>query len=208
MKKTIFYLIFVCLFTCAGWASYTYEIYNYDINTKTLHNSESILFDQQGGMHMVTLQDESFADILGTSDLVEGSGGIWEIQFGYISNVTMSGGQLHELNINNDATAFLSGGLIQQIWSGQMASESVWDEDTQMWLEVATPHITIECLDHAYDTNTNLLTGHWLDDGLSFSILLIDVENYSPAIDNIQFVPEPATLALVSLGGLLIRRKS
>ncbi|MCI0499275.1 MAG: PEP-CTERM sorting domain-containing protein, partial [Planctomycetales bacterium] len=67
-------------------------------------------------------------------------------------------------------------------------------------------HITIECLDHFYDTNTKLLTGHWLDTA-AFSIQLIDVQGYSSAIQNIQFVPEPATLTLLCFGGFLLRRK-
>jgi hypothetical protein len=204
MKRIILYILFVCLFVSGGLASYTYEVYNYDINSKTLYNSESILFDQEGGMLTVNLRDESSADILGTSDLVEGSGGIWEVRLGYTSSFYMIGGQVHEINIGNDATAFLSGGLIQQIWSGQSAWKQEGDPPGPVW----NPHITIECLDHFYNTTTNMLTGHWLDDGTSFSIYLIDVENYSPAIENIQFVPEPATLLLLGFGGLLLRRRS
>ena len=51
-----------------------------------------------------------------------------------------------------------------------------------------------------------MLTGKWLD-GLDFSIQLIDVAGYTPTINNITFIPEPASLVLIGLGGLLIRRR-
>jgi hypothetical protein len=91
--------------------------------------------------------------------------------------------------------------LIYQIWSQQYA----WKNNvngTPTW----NPHITIACLDYLHNPSTNLLTGHWLD-GTAFSIHLIDVQGYSPAIQNIQFIPEPTTMALFALGGLLLRRK-
>ena len=62
---------------------------------------------------MVTLENESSADILGTSDPVEGSGGIWEIRLGYTSSLYMAGGQVNEITIGNgNATARLTGGLM------------------------------------------------------------------------------------------------
>ena len=103
--------------------------------------------------------------------------------------------------MNIDATALLSGGLIETLWSYQIA----WEDDGSGGL-INTPHITIDCLDWSHDTSTNILTGHWLD-GTSFNIKLYDVTGYSPAIDNIQFIPEPVTVLLMGIGGLLIRKK-
>lgn len=204
MKKNrlLVYCLFVCLMNYSIYASYTYEVYTYGGN-ETLYSEETILVDLQGGMDGLTLYNNSSADIRGTSTLGQGTGGIWTIQLAGNSYLDMSDGQVHEIAIANDATAFLSGGLIQQIWSSQNA----WAYDNgDPPVLVPDPHITIECLDHIHNPSSNMLTGHWLDH-TAFSIQLIDVLGYSPAIENIQFVPEPTTLALLSLGGLFLRRK-
>lgn len=156
-----------------------------------------------GGFDNLILHGDSFATIDGTSGLLEGSGGIWYLDLSNDSNLNMSGGQVHEIAIINNATAYLSGGLIQQIWSQQIAWRQAGNPPVPVW----NPHITIECLDHFYNTNTKLLTGHWLDDGTAFSIQLIDVQGYSPAIQNIQFIPEPVSLFLLGLGGLFLRQR-
>lgn len=204
MKKNwlFVYCLFVSLMNYTIYASYTYEVYSYGGN-KTLYGETSILVDLQGGMDGLTLYDNSTADIRGTSTLGQGSGGIWTVQIAGSSYLDMSDGQVHEIAIANDATAFLSGGLIQRIWSSQNA----WTYDnSDPPVLVPNPHITIECIDHFHNLSTNILTGHWLDN-TEFSIQLINVQGYSPAIENIQFVPEPTTLLFLSLGGLLLRRK-
>lgn len=194
MKKATIYILFTCLLAPTSFAAY-YEITT-DIYTPglTLQTGDSLYMTDGGLGDLNMFGENATATIEGTSDLEQFSGGIWNIELSY-GHLDMSGGQVHMLDTGGDATAYLSGGLIQQIWSGQHVTAS------------SGPHITIECLDHSYDPDTNLLTGHWLDDGTAFSIYLIELPNYTPAINNIQFVPEPATLSLLGLGGLFLRRK-
>jgi hypothetical protein len=203
MEKAILYILFIGLFVSAGFASYTYEVYTYS-SSKILYNEETILVDLQGGMGGLTLFNDSSATIKGTSLLSEGFGGIWYLDLADRSNLTMTGGQIHELNPHTDATILLAGGIIQRIKSSQNAWK--WEYPPDPPVLVPNPHITIECLDHFHNGSTNVLTGHWLD-STPFIIQLIDVQGYSPAIENIQFIPEPASLALLALGSLLIHKK-
>ena len=112
---------------------------------------------------------------------------------------------MHTLDLGGDATVLLSGGLIEQLTSKQNAWK--WDYDVDPPAKVPNPHITII---YSGDLPTldenNILTGLWAD-GSAFSIQLIDVDGYSPVIDDIHFIPEPKALALFGLGSLLLRRK-
>lgn len=204
MKKIALCIMSSYLFVGISLA-YTYEIYEYS-PSDILYNDESIIFYDEGGMYELTLFDSSSATINGTSDLIEGSGGIWLVSMSSDSSLEMSDGQIHELAIHNYATAYLSGGLIQQIWSSQNA----WTYAGDPPVLVPNPHITIVYSGDLpdWDAGTNILTGLW-GSGDPFSIQLIDVSGYDPAIENIQFelIPEPATIVLLGLGGLLIRKR-
>lgn len=195
-------LLMVSGFSVTGFADYTYTITEYQ-QLPLLYDTQSMLITGQGGGGYTALFGKSSLTIESTSPLSQGSGGIWEIDLiGDNSRLEQLGGQVHTIDIGNNATAFLSGGLIQQIWSSQNAWIYAGDPPSF----VPNPHITIKCLDHFYDTNTKLLTGHWLDN-TAFSIHLIDVQGYSPAIENIQFIPEPATLSLLGIGAFLAGRR-
>jgi hypothetical protein len=194
MKKTIPYILFICLFVYPTYATY-YEITT-DIYTpgQTLQTGDS-LYMTDGGFGSLTLRSNSAAAIEGTSVLQQFSGGIWYLNLFDGSALDFSGGGVHMLSLNNNATAKLSSGLIEAIYSYQI---------------VTNPHITLY---YSGDLPTvqkiggfDYLIGSW-GDGSDFNIYLHNT-GYN-TYGNFEFIliPEPATLLLLGLGGLLLRRK-
>jgi hypothetical protein len=202
MRSLYCSILFVCV-VAPALATYTYVIDEYG-PVPDLYGTETLLMIDEGGDHMLNLWDYSSATILGTSPLEEFVGGIWFLGLAGYSTLDFSGGEVHELDMNSYATAILSGGLIEEIWSYQFAW--IIQGEPSEW--VPNPHITMVCdVDSVFhDTGTNILNGDWLD-GSSFSIQLVDIDGYSPAIENIIFIPEPATLTLLALGAVLVRKK-
>ena len=110
------------------------------------------------------------------------------------------------LNIGNNATAKLSGGKIVEIYSNQSAWKLAGDPPVSVW----NPHITIVYSGAlpVLNLTSHVLTGLW-GNGTNFSIYLPNITGYSPAIDNIKFtiIPEPASLILLAVVGLLVRKR-
>jgi hypothetical protein len=186
------------LVSACGWARAGYDfVIDGGYGVPDLHGYQTLLMTGggSGGLYMT---DHSSARIEGTSPLEEGAGGIWNLDLGGESHLDFLGGEVRSMDFATYATAVLSGGRIDQIRSRQNAWKYVDGPPVHL---VPNPHITIVCdLDSVvHNPQTNILTGTWLD-GMAFSIQLIDVEGYSPAIENIQFIPEPSTLLLMALG--------
>ena len=146
-------------------------------------------------MYGLTLTVDSTATIKGTSILEQFNGGVWEINLTNESSLTMSDGQVHQISIGNgDATATLTGGLIEAIYSYQ---------------SVNNPHITLY---YSGDLPTvqasggfDYLVGAW-GDGTDFSIYLHNTGYDTYGNFDFVLVPEPTTLILFGLGGLWLRK--
>jgi hypothetical protein len=205
--KTITILILV---TCsaAAFAGYDYTITDGYFGSKTVKGHESLLMTGGGGA-ILTTEDYSIVDIQNTAPLQELTGGIWNVDLTDWSRLNMAGGGIKWLGMGNESTAVLSGGRIDNIESWQTVSVIGRDPVTQEF--IFNRHIEMFVKNYTYNTLTKILKGTWGDDSL-FRIQLIDRTQYgySPAIENIQFtiVPEPVSLLLLALGGMMIRRRS
>ena len=201
MKLSILIISILLCCVVSVNAEYTYVVID-GYESLTLNDHETLLMTGGGGYHL-SLFDYSHATIQGTSPLIEFTGGIWELGIGGYTQLDFSGGEVHEFNIHSAGRAAFSGGRIDEIRSYQIAWK--WDGDPLEW--VPDQHIEIVCHDDWFhDTGTNILTGTWFDDS-TFDIQLVDVDGYDPVIENIFFTPEPATLLLITVGGLLLRRR-
>ncbi len=201
MKRLIPCLLVVaCVSISMGAFDHTISS-SYEYGVFELDNSESLLVTGAGANH-IDAKGSSYTEVQNTAPLQLNVGGIYTLDLSGTSSLSYYGGETSALHLYEDATAVLSGGSINSISSHQRPLSgdyppSYWDK-----------HIEIICKTYDYNTSTKLLTGTWTDD-LAFSIQLVDQSEYYSAISNIEFtiIPEPATMLLVGLGGLLIRCK-
>jgi hypothetical protein len=117
--------------------------------------------------------------------------GVWHISVSAYSELTIEGGEFQFITTDDDSTLNLYGGQI----FGDLTVE-----DLTAWVHI-----------YGYGFNNDPflgspLTGFWADD-TPFSINLVDdtISTYNQII--FHEIPEPATLLLFTLGGLLIRMK-
>jgi hypothetical protein len=190
-------MIILILATCSvtAIAGYDYVIDKYS-ESMTIKGHESLLMIG-GGMYQLDAKDFSTIDLQNTAPFEVDKGGIGILALSDWSRLNMVAGEIYVLGMGNESTAVLSGGRIDNIESWQTVLGS-------------NQHIEMIVKDYSYNTLTKILKGTWGDDSL-FKIQLIDRTqyDYSPAIENIKFtiIPEPLTLGLLAIGGLLIRRR-
>ena len=194
MKRLVPLLLIVvsCPFLLAGIAD-DGVIENGEYDYGLIEIEDENLLITGGGVNAIDAYGSSFIKIENTSAL-SSSGGISDLNLGHTSRLEMLNGEMGVLDFRGDSTAVISGGSINYIRSFQLSE--------------AMKHITFICDVDSVDYTDNLLTGNWLNGRGSFSITLLDQSPYPSVYSNINFVvPEPATLILFGLAGLLIRRK-
>ena len=201
MKNLVSYMAVLCVCASIASAGFTYTLTGgfeyYDFNLKT---NESLLVTG-GGVNQVNVWYNSYAEIRNTSPLQHNFGGIDHLNMDDYGSLHYYGGETASLSMDDHSTAIIEGGSINALHSTHAIAG--WDVHGDPFWD---KHIEIKCKSYDYNTSTKLLTGVWKDDSL-FSIQLYDDgPNYS-TIDNIFFTPEPASLALFGLGGLLLRRQ-
>jgi hypothetical protein len=151
-------------------------------------------FFMTGGQgHNLDLLDWSIATIENTNPIIgEGEGGIWEIEIKSFSELTVSGGEINDLFGYDYSEISLSGGQI-------LGDLTVYNDTS--WVHI---------FGYGFNNDPFMgspLTGYWAND-IPFSINLVDstISTYDQIVFHI--IPEPATLFLVGLGGIMLRKRA
>jgi hypothetical protein len=163
----------------------------YSGSIMTIENNDTLIMTG-GGLNRVNGKGNGILNISNTSSpYVYGESGIHWMSLKENSQLYFSGGSLHLLEMTDNVSVVLAGGQIDEINAYYPAPGNL-------------NHITIYCKpDWTYQNQ--YLSGQWLD-GSAFNIRLYS-QGKSGVFDNITFIPEPTTMLLLGLGGLLIRRK-
>jgi len=157
-----------------------------------------------GGAHWIEARDFGSLEVQYTSIPTKypdgrdnwNTGGIMDIVLFDYTELLYLDGITQEIEVRDNATAILRGGRIDFL-------------SILRWPGGYTSSVTIYCQEnYTLWENGGGITGYWAD-GNKFDIKFLNIGTLPPTANfvNIEIIPEPASLVLLGLGGLLLRRK-
>ena len=175
----------------------SYNEYGYNVKV----TEDSILTVTGGGATSIDVKDYSHLQVNSTSKpLIDFESGISWIVPSDNSTVTVSGGIINYIYVQKDATVLLNGGQVNLIRSIQKPTAGIT--------------ITIDCMPNSWSwigevDNYTGITGKWKN-GDDFSITFLNdtiLYTFPDTWTHVRVTPEPTTMLMFGLGGLLLKRR-
>jgi hypothetical protein len=206
MMKRMLLLFACCLCPAYGGYEYADRVISSGEYVWFLDWITGVLVIDGGGGTPIEVRNSSRIEVWSTSTpLGTGVGGIMDLMLTNTSRLDYYGGETQELTVKRDAIAHLYGGRVDFISSAQYVT---WVDG-----EPTGQHVFIYARDGwewKYENGKiRGITGLWLDSGTPFDIRFTPLfePDCDPVWANVKVVPEPASLLLMTLGGLLLRRR-
>jgi hypothetical protein len=193
-------MFFVCV--SSGFAGYSDGFITagkYEYAVRWSNSQIPLIVD--GGADEISVRDYGRLIVKSTSKpLTPGwepsPGGVYDILLYNTSQLLYLDGVTEYIRVGQNATAVLKGGSINCIKTmrypvSDEANVFIYAQDGWSWIN-DDPWVGIQ--------------GNWKD-GTPFNIQFINDFDYGPVWQNIQVIPEPATLVLLATGGVMLQRK-
>jgi hypothetical protein len=235
MKMNIFLLLcFMELFGSFSLADLDHTISDTYYDGILTLNSKSLQV-MGTGVKEIVAYGTSYIEVQNTLPLQTGVGGIESVKLYNNSSMTLSGGEVSGIDLKNSATLSvldgkvlgtiyatgdniinIAGGATDKIYANGSTKVTLSGGNIgtmQIGLNISStspPTYIVMCdlysLNRTYINGVlSGITGNWLD-GSGFDIE-VGSRIGNPTSDYIQFVPEPATLTLLGVGGLMLRKR-
>ena len=171
----------------------------YSLLSITWRSYDPPLIVDGGGANEISVRDNGRLIVKSTATPLQmyGPGGVYDILLYHTSQLLYLDGVTEYIRVGQNTTAVLKGGSINYIKTMRYAvpdNENViiYARDGWSWID---------------NDPLKGIQGNWFDSGLPFSIKFINDFDYGPVWQNVKVVPEPATLAMFGMGGLLLHKR-
>jgi hypothetical protein len=208
MKRTaLFLLLTSCLPTMfAGYSDGFITAGEYEYGDVIWRSYNPPLIVNGGGAERISVRDNGRLIVESTSMPLRPwwdphPGGVYDILLGNNAQLLYKDGVTEYIALTQNNTATLKGGSINYI-------------RTQRYATPENKNIFIYAQENSWswinDDPMQGIEGNWLDDGTPFRIEFINMtdDGYDPVSENIEvIIPEPTTLVILGLGGLMLPKR-